>query len=143
MALIDTGVRTIAGRLPKVVSPKTHAIIDYATAGSFIVVGALMMKKHKRAGIASLIAGVAHATTAMLTDYPGGVAKVISFQKHGQIEAGIAAAVEAVPSLLGISDRWPATFFRVRGLGMAVVTGLTDFEEERGERRDRRRYRAA
>ena len=33
MALLETGVRELSNRMPKVISPKTHAIIDYAVAG--------------------------------------------------------------------------------------------------------------
>ena len=142
MALIDTGVRTIAGKLPKVISPKTHGILDYATIGSFFVMGAVLMKNHKRAGIGSLICGAAQLTTVLLTERPIGVANVLSLPTHGKIDAGLSAAVGSMPNLLGFGDEWPAVFFRSEALNIAAVTGLTDFEDERGERRNRR-YRAA
>jgi hypothetical protein len=78
----------------------------------------------------------------MLTDYPGGVAKVIDFPTQGRIDAGFAAAVGAMPNLMGFSDEWPAWFFRSHALAMATVTGMTDFTGETPLGRDRG-FRAA
>ncbi len=143
MALMEMGIRTLSNRLPKVIGPKTHAIIDYGMAASFFIVGGLLWKKSKRAAIASFICGGNEVTTAMLTDYPGGVAKVISFPTHGKIDAGFAGVIASMPNLMGFSDRGYANFFRGQGIAMAAVTGLTDFEGERETARDRRFRRVA
>jgi hypothetical protein len=143
MALMEMGVRTLTNRLPKVIGPKTHAIIDYGMAASFFIVGGLLWKKSKRAAISSFICGGSELTTAMLTDYPGGIAKAISFPTHGRIDAGFAGVIASMPNLMGFSDRPYANFFRGQGLGMAAVTGLTDFEGERESSRDRRFRRVA
>lgn len=128
MALLNSGVRALTNRLPKVLSPKQHAIIDYATAGSFLVGAALFWNRNKRAALGSLACGLAEASVAMLTDYPGGVFKVMDFPTHGRVDAGMAAGLEAMPSLLGLgASGW---FFRAQGLGIATVTGLTDFHQE-------------
>ena len=128
MAVVETGVRALSNRLPKIISPKTHAIIDYAVAGSFFLMGGLMWGSSKRAAIASFACGAAEATVAMLTDYPGGLARLISFETHGKIDAGMSGAVAMVPSLLGFSNEKKAIFFRAQGVGMAATTGMTDFE---------------
>ena len=142
MALMEMGVRTLTNRLPKVIGPKTHAIIDYGVAASFIVTGVLLLKKKsKRAAIASFICGAEGITTAMLTDYPGGVAKVISFPTHGKIDAGFAGAIASMPNLMGFPDHGVSSLFRAQGLTMAAVTGLTDFEGERETERTRHRFR--
>jgi hypothetical protein len=144
MAIVDTTVKALSHRLPKVISPKTHAIIDYATAGSFLLMGALLWKRHKRAAIASIACGAMEANTAMMTDYPGGVAKVISFETHGKIDAGFAGMVGMLPTLLGFSDEKESWFFRGQAMGLAAVTGMTDFEYyEQDARRARRRARRA
>jgi len=145
MAILDTSVKALSNRLPKVISPKTHAIIDYATAGSFFLMGALLWKRHKRAAIGSLVCGAIEANTAMITDYPGGVADVISFETHGKIDAGFAGFVGMLPTMLGFSDDKESWFFRGQAMGLAAVTGMTDFEyyEEDSIRRRRRARRAA
>ncbi len=140
--LMEKGVNLLANKLPKVINPKTHAIIDYAVvAGGFFAVAGIAWKNHKRAAVASLICGLAETTVAMLSDYPGGVAKVISFEKQGQIDAGFAAVVGSMPNLMGFSDEWPAWFFRSHALAMATVTGLTDYTGE--GRVGKPRYQAA
>ena len=128
MALVETGVRALSNRLPKVISPKTHAIIDYAVAGSFFLMGGLLWGSSKRAAIASFACGAAETAIAMLTDYPGGVAPVISFETHGKIDAGTSGAVAMLPSLLGLSDQKKAIFFRAQGVGIAATTGMPDFQ---------------
>ena len=139
MAIVDTSVKALAHRLPKVISPKTHAIIDYATAGSFLVMGALLWKRHKRAAIGSVVCGAIEANTAMMTDYPGGVAKLISFETHGKIDSGFAGFVGLLPSILGFGDEKEAWFFRGQAMGLAAVTGMTDFEYYEASGRRRRR----
>ena len=127
MPLLDSGIRALTNRLPKVVSPQTHAIIDYATAGSFFVAAALFWNHDRRAALGSLACGIAETTISLLTDYPGGVASVMDFPTHGRVDAGMAAGLEALPKFLGLGTAgW---FFRAEGLSMAATAGLTDFGE--------------
>ena len=141
MALMKKGVEALTERMPKVISPKTHAIIDYATAGGFFLAGALLLGKSKRAAVGAFICGAMDAGTAMMTDYPGGVKKVISFPTHGKIDAGFAGFVGMLPNLFFFGGEPEAMLFRGQALGLAAVTGLTDFEAT--ERRPRRRQRRA
>jgi hypothetical protein len=120
-------INTVADKLPKVIGPKTHAIIDFAVAGSFLAMGAMWLGSHKRAAIGSFICGGAALTNSLLTDYPGGVADVISFETHGKIDVGLAAATALMPRLLGFSNEGPAWFFRAQSGAETVVVGLTDF----------------
>lgn len=143
MSLLQTGVQTLTNRLPKVISPRTHAIIDYATAGAFFLMAALFWRRSKRAAISSLACGAVETTTALLTDYPGGVTDLISFETHGKIDAGLAGMVTALPNVLGFSDEKESMFFRSQGISIAAVTGLTDFEAIPGQEIQRRIRRAA
>ena len=139
MPIIQKGVKAVAERMPKVISPKTHAIIDYATAGTFFVAGALLWRRSKRAAIASLVCGAMEAGTAMITDYPGGVTDLISFQTHGRIDAGFAGFVATLPNVFMFGDEPEAMFFRGQGVALAAVTGLTDFSDGRQSGRGRSR----
>ncbi len=137
MAVVDIGARAITNRLPKVISPRNHAITDYASVGAFAIMGLLFWKRdRKRAAISSWACGAQQLTLAMLTDFPGGVFKVISFPTHGKIDAGFAGIVGTAPNLLGFSDEWPSIFFRSQAVGLAAVTGMTQFEP--GYERQRR-----
>jgi hypothetical protein len=141
MAIMEKGVQMLAERMPKVITPKTHAIIDYATAGSFFVAGALLWNRNKRAALGAMLCGAMEAGTAMMTDFPGGVKPVISFQTHGRIDAGFAGFVATLPNVLMFGGEPEAMFFRGQGVAIAAVTGLTDFSENALEGRTRSRSR--
>ena len=126
MALAEIGVRALSNRLPKVISPRTHAIIDYATAGAFFLMTGLMWKRHKRAAISALACGINQTTNAMLTDYPGGVAGVISFPTHLRMDTGFAGVVTSLPNLLGFTGEWPSIYFRSQGMAIAASAGMTE-----------------
>lgn len=144
MALLQTGINALTNRMPKVISPKTHMLIDYANAGAFLVRGALLWKRNRRAAIGSMVCGIMEAQTAMITDAPGGLTPIISLDTHRKIDAGFAGFVGLLPSLLAFADEREAHFFRGQAVALAAVTGMTDFgENERRPRGRLRRRRAA
>jgi hypothetical protein len=63
----------------------------------------------------------------LLTDYPGGTAKAISFETHGKIDAGMSGMVGMMPTLLGFTDQKKSIFFRVQGLSIKATASMTDF----------------
>jgi hypothetical protein len=134
MPLMKSGVEMAANRLPKVITPTTHAIIDYVVAGSFFLMGALFWKRSKRAAMSSFICGGAVTATSLLTDYPGGVAHLIPFPTHGRIDAGLAAVCYAMPDLMDFDDHKEKWFFRGQALAETVVVAMTDFEGQHGRR---------
>ncbi|HEV2989454.1 MAG TPA: hypothetical protein VG759_13510 [Candidatus Angelobacter sp.] len=82
MPILNNAIRLLEKPLPKVISPKTHAVADYSIALLFLVGAGLFWKKSKRAAIGSLICAGAEAGIAALTDYPGGLKPAISFPLH-------------------------------------------------------------
>ena len=127
MPLLDQATKWATNRMPKVINPKAHAIIDYVSAASFLAVAGLFWRRNKRAALASLVCGAAEVLTTTLTDYPGGVVKQISFETHGSIDLGLSGLVASLPDMMRFSGEPEARFFRVQGLAKAAVTGLTDF----------------
>ncbi|HEU5336658.1 MAG TPA: hypothetical protein VFU27_11880, partial [Terriglobales bacterium] len=61
MPVLHSSVKLLTKHMPKVISPGTHAVLDYVTAGAFIAGGVLLLKRRrdKRAGISALVCGVA------------------------------------------------------------------------------------
>jgi len=135
MPLMQKGVAAMSGHLPKVISPKTHAIIDYANLAAFITMGVLFWKKNRRASIASFICAGGKAANTLLTDFPGGVAKVISFPTHGKIDMALSAASAALPGFLDFQDEPQTKFFEMMGLSITAVGAMTDFESQRRPQR--------
>ena len=54
MPILANATKAVTDRMPKVISPGVHAIIDYATAGTFFAMGALFWSRNKRAAVSSL-----------------------------------------------------------------------------------------
>lgn len=127
MPLLANITKSLTDRMPKVISPGAHAVIDYATAASFIGMGIFLLRRNKPAAISSLICGGTEALVAALTDHPGGVARRISFPTHGRIDAGFAGMVAAMPEMMKFSKDKSSRFFQMQAVTLAAVTGLTDF----------------
>ena len=128
MPLTDMAARALADKLPKVIDAKTHAFIDYGTAAACFALGAMFWSRNKRASIGAMLCGGAIVATSMITDYPGGVKKMLSFQTHGKVDAGLAGMTAAIPNFLAFSNEEEAKYFRTLALAETVVTGLTDFD---------------
>ena len=126
--LMQKGVSLVADRMPKVIGPKTHAIIDHVVSISFVTMGVLFWRRgNKRAAVSSFICATATGVNSTLTDYPGGIWKVMDFETHGKIDAGIAGLTTALPNLMYFNDDPEARFFHVQGIAETAVTALTDF----------------
>jgi hypothetical protein len=128
MPLLQKAVGVAAGRMPKIIKPHAHAVIDYAVAGTFFLVGALYWRRNKRAAMGSLICGGAATLNAALTDYPGGILKVMSFQTHGKFDAGIAGMTAMMPELMGFKGDSESRFFTTQSMAETAVTAMTDFD---------------
>lgn len=121
--------------LPKVISPRTHAIIDYANAGAHILAGVLFLRKSRRASNAAFALGASVLANSLMTDYPGGVFRRYSFRVHGALDYGVAAASAAMPKLLGIEEEPEARFFKLQGSGEGLIASMTDYADTQGARR--------
>lgn len=133
MALLQKGVALAAGRMPKKISPRVHSALDYAVAGSFLLMGALFWKGNRRAAIGSLLCGGATAAVSLLTDYPGGVRKVIPYAMHGQIDGGLIAMTAAMPRLVNIENDRAAKFFSRQAIAKTAIVAMTNFDHARGK----------
>ena len=120
----------------KKLQPLPHAVMDYAWAGTMIAAPWLFgFSKNKTATVNSVASGGAILGLSLMTNYPLGAVKVISFPTHGVIEtvAGVAAA--AAPWLMKFSRNKPATLTHViSGLATLGVVAMTDYQAQRGRR---------
>ena len=128
MPLWEKGAKFAAKKLPDVVDPTMHAVLDYVIAASFLLKGALLWKRRRRAAAGALICGGATLANALVTDYPGGVFRKISYRTHGRNDTALAAFTASAPRLLGFHDQDEATFFHVEAVVETVVTELTNFD---------------
>ncbi len=127
MPLLQQAAKWSTNKLPKVINPKAHAVIDYAMAASFFGMAAFFWRRNKRAAVSALVCGAAETITSLCTDYPGGIVDEISFETHGAIDFGLSGMISSLPNMLRFSDEPESRFFMIQGIAMAAVTGLTDF----------------
>jgi hypothetical protein len=129
--------------LPKVISPKTHAVIDYIHAGSNFVAGALLRRRIPHASNVAFALGAGILVNALMTDYPLGVFRRYSFRVHEALDYGIATASASMPKLLAIEDRPEARFFRRQATADGMIAAMTDYNGSRVARRRRVSQRRA
>jgi hypothetical protein len=129
MLLWQQGVRIAARRMPKVINPPFHAVLDYAFAGSLLLMAARHWNQNRRAAVGSLICGAATFVNAAITDYPGGIVRRIDYRTHARNDAVIAGLTASAPRLLGFSDDDDAAGeFGLAALAQTAISGLTDYD---------------
>jgi hypothetical protein len=131
MALLNSAVSLATKKMPKAVTPKGHAVIDYLTVGAFLITGALYWRRHKRAALSAFICGGAELALSLITDYPGGVRKVISFPTHCKVDLGLAAMTATMPEFMGFKDDREKRFFLAQSAGITLAANLTDVSRSR------------
>ena len=129
---------TIDDAMPRIIDAKTHGIIDNIHAGTNFFAAALF-RKNRRARNAALALGAGVLANALMTDYPLGVFRLYSFKVHGILDYGVAATSAALPALLGIKDSPGAKYFRAQGAGETVIAGISNYDDDSGAVRHRRR----
>jgi hypothetical protein len=131
MSIAAAALAPLERRLPKVIGPRTHGVIDYCHAAFFFGMALFCRKSNPRAATAAAATGTFLLVESLLTDYPLGASKVIPFELHGKLDSAFAASSVLIPKLYGFADTPEAKVFQTNGLIEGVVVGLTDWDSER------------
>jgi len=118
--------------IPRMISPRAQAVLDYLLAGSFFSTATWFWRHSKRAAIAALLCGSAKLAVALLTDNPGGVRKLISPHARREIDLGLAAMVATMPEFFAFKDEPQNKFFVAQGVLITVGSELTQYRASRG-----------
>jgi hypothetical protein len=127
MALLHRSVTAFSNRLPKVLGPGAHSIIDYSVAALFFSAGALFWSRHKSASVSALLCGAGVMLNTLFTDYPGGAVHAINFETHGKIDVGLAGISATIPRLMGFAEDPQARFFEATAVAETLAAGFTDY----------------
>ncbi len=138
MPLLDRLAVKLADQMPTFISPKAHSLVDYGTAGAFLLFATSAWKRDTRVAVSSAGCGIFHLLTSVLTDYSERRTDRMEMEHHARVDMGFAAMVGTMPSFMGIKDKYDARFFRIQALVIAVAAGLTDFRRT-GENKQLRR----
>lgn len=125
--------------MPRVLSSKTHSVIDYIHVATNFVAGALFWKRNKRAAAGAFILGGSVLANSLMTDYELGVFRLYSFKVHGILDYGAAATSAAMPAMMGFSDKRQAKYFYSQGGGESLIAGISDYADDSGAERTGRR----
>ena len=114
----------------KPISPAQHAILDYSVAGVFLAVGFSLMRRHRGASGLALLNGGMVLVMSMLTDYPGGIFRKLTFRTHRTGDIIQATLAAAGPALFGFAGDPEATYFYGQAVSEAGVIAATDWDAQ-------------
>ncbi len=119
---------TLTDAFPKVIDQRTHAVLDYTTAATLLAMGLRLRHDHPRASTFAFINAAAVLMLSLLTDYPGGVFRKMSFKAHGAVDVAHTAMLAAGPALLGFGRDPEAQLFYLQAAMEAGVVAATDWD---------------
>lgn len=137
MPLATLALRQIETKLPKVISPATHGLIDYSHAAFFASMAAICWRKNRRAALAAAGTSALVLLQSLFTDYKYGAKHLIPFSVHGTMDGGFAALSLAIPKTFGFEGTKAAKVFHANAFVEATVVGLTDWSDTRARAEER------
>ena len=133
MSASDTGLERLQTSLPRIISPSTHGIIDYAHAAFFFSVGLFCSRSNKRAAAAAYATSGFVLVQSLLTDYRFGVKPLLSFENHGKIDGAFASGSWLLPVIFGFRGTPAARIFEINSAVEGSVVAMTDWSNERAK----------
>jgi hypothetical protein len=113
---------------PAGINPAQHAALDYGVATVFMAAGAVMLPRNRAAATLAFANGAMILAMSMLTDYPGGLFRRLSFKTHRTADIVQAVLAGAGPALLGFAGDPEARYFYGQALSEAAVIAATDWD---------------
>lgn len=139
MPTLNRIAKVVAKPLPRMITPRIQAGLDYITVGIFLATAAAFWRRNKRASVASLLCGAAKLGVNLLTDYPGGVHRIVDFDTRREIDLGLAAMVATMPEFLAFNNEPQKKFFLAQGALITLTSELTRLPQTRHYKKERAR----
>lgn len=111
----------------KIISPKTHAILDYVVA-IFLIVAPNLINLSTNAAIFSMILGSIHFLLTILTIFRGGAVKLVPFPIHGIIELIVALTLGVLAFTVFSIHMADHFYYACLAIAIFVVFILTDYK---------------
>jgi hypothetical protein len=116
--------------MPRPISPRLHGILDYTTSAAVAATPRLLGFPPTARRMFDTLAG-GYTGISAFTNYPLSVKRAIPFKAHGAAELAMAAALPAMPWVLGFANHKAA---RNLCFGLTVLTivvaALTDWSAD-------------
>lgn len=106
-----------------------HAVADYAVGAALIVLALAVGGSTKAVG-AGVVVGAVVLAVSMLTRYPLGIVKVLSFKLHSAGDYLAAVLLVAAPFALNFnhSDTTLSVIYVVAGVAVLAVSLITNYQ---------------
>jgi hypothetical protein len=125
--MMNTDLRK-AQAATKIISPAQHAVLDYGVAATFFAFGFSVLSRHRPAAALAFVNGAMIVGMSLLTDYPGGVFRTLSFRTHRTGDIAQAALAGLGPLLFGFGNDPEAKYFYRQAASEAGVIATTDWD---------------
>jgi hypothetical protein len=112
----------------RIISPAQHAVLDYGVAATFFAFGFSVLSRHRPAAALAFANGAMVVGMSLLTDYPGGLFRTLSFRGHRTADIAQAAFAGLGPILLGFANDPEAKYFYGQAVSEAGVIAATDWD---------------
>jgi len=112
------------------ISPARHAMLDYGVAASFFSLGMRYRGRNSRAAALAFLNGGLVLGVSLLTDYPGGVWRRLSFKTHRMMDIMQASLAAAGPALFGFARDPEAKAFYAQASSEVGVIAMTDWNAQ-------------
>jgi hypothetical protein len=112
----------------KILNSQAHGYLDYFTVILFAAAPTVLGLTGIPAMLAYALA-VIHLVMTLVTDFPLGIIKLISFTIHGWVERVVGPVLIIVPFVLGFSTNVVArNFYMAIGVVIVLVGLITDYK---------------
>ncbi len=112
----------------RAINPAQHAVLDYGVAATFFGLGMSYRDRNRRASALAFINGAMVLGMSLLTNYPGGIWRKISFRTHGKLDVVQAALAGLGPLFFGFAEAPEARTFHMQALSEVGVIAMTDWD---------------
>jgi hypothetical protein len=111
----------------RIIDARVHGLLDLAFVLIFLLAPLVYGLGGSPAAISYALAAV-HLVLTLLTRYPMGLRKVISFVAHGIVELLVGVFLVILPTIVGYAPGSPARrFYTLIGAVILVIWILTDY----------------
>jgi hypothetical protein len=111
----------------KLISPGAHAVLDYGVASTYFAMWSRFRNTHRSAAMLACINGTMVLGLALLTNYPGGVFRTLSFKTHRTMDCMQAALAGLGPVVMGFAGDPEAAGFYAQAASEVGVIAATDW----------------
>jgi hypothetical protein len=119
-------------------SPRIHATVDYLSV-LLLILAPTLFGLNAIAGTGAYALAAIHLVMTLLTDFPGGVMKLVPLRVHGMVEIVVGVLLVLAPlvipaaTALGMTGR---IFFIAFGALLVVVWAITDYVQVHSDLHD-------